>query len=125
MKVGITFFEDRVSPVFDVSRNLVLIEVQDGRIEHRDEKVLRTETPAERAREISGLDVKILICGAISSAFETALISEGIRVISCTCGQVDEITDAYINGLLTERAFLMPGCTDRRMNRGRNTVNKK
>jgi predicted Fe-Mo cluster-binding NifX family protein len=58
--------------------------------------------------------VDALICGAISWPLELALTSAGIEVIAQTCGDVDEVLEAFLAGQLEQEKFLMPGCCGRR-----------
>ena len=50
-----------------------------------------------------------MICGAISRHVEMVLTGSGILVIPNTCGKVDDVLEAFLNGRLNEKAFLMPG----------------
>ena len=45
---------------------------------------------------------------------ELALASAGIEIIPQTCGEIEEVLDAYLAGRLRQGEFLMPGCCGRR-----------
>jgi predicted Fe-Mo cluster-binding NifX family protein len=121
MKVGLPYWQSRISPVLDVAGNLLVIEVERGREASRIEKRLFYQDPFSRAREISGLGVEVLICGALSWPLERALAAAGVRVIPHTCGPVEEIIKAFLNDGLGADSFLMPGCggRERRLRRRR------
>lgn len=121
MRVGISIHKDRVSPLFDVSRTLRLIEVEGCRVRDQEDVRLETSQPVSRARRIATLDVHVLICGAISRQLEAILFSAGVWVVSNTCGSVDSVQRAFLDGQLTEQAFPLPGCCGRcrRMRRHR------
>jgi len=114
MKVALPHWQSRISPVLDVAGNLLVIEVERGRETSRIEKKLLHQDPFSRAREISGLGVEILICGAISWPLEMALSAAGVQVIPHTCGPLEDVVKAFLNDGLCADSFLMPGCCGRR-----------
>jgi len=114
MKVGISNWNGRVSPVFDVARRLLLADIEDTREIGREERAIEEMQPALRAKRLLDLGVSVLICGAISGPLEQMLVSSGVRVIPQTCGPVEDVLQAFVTGRLTEEAFLMPGCCGRR-----------
>ena len=66
---------------------------------------------ALRCKRMVQLDVQVLICGAISRPLEEALAPEAVRIIPNTCGSVDQVLEAFRLGKLTDKTFLMPGCS--------------
>jgi predicted Fe-Mo cluster-binding NifX family protein len=114
MRVAIPTWAGRVSPVFDVAKRLLLVDLEGDTQASRSEAVIDEDTLAARARSVAQLGVDILICGAISVPLETMLVSAGVRVIPHTCGSAEEVLQAFASGRLTDRAFLMPGCCGRR-----------
>lgn len=111
MKLAVPVSGGRVSTAFDFARQLLLLEVEDGREVRRTELVLEEETPLSRARRLQYLGVKVLICGAISRLLTECLASAGINVIPLVSGQVEEVLKAYLAGQLDSARFLMPGST--------------
>lgn len=110
MRIAIPQWQGRVSPVFDVAGNLLLIDVESGREIRREERRLLGTNPLLRVTEFLSFGAEILICGAISAPLQTRLIAAGVQVIGFACGTVDEVLAAYLNGTLARRAFAMPGC---------------
>lgn len=121
MKIAIPQWQGRVSPVFDVAANLLIVEVVEGRETGRQAICPLAVDPLARARHVAQLQVDVLICGAVSWPLEMALSSEGVRVISHICGEVEEVLKAFVEGRLSAEEFSMPGCCGRRrrMRRGR------
>jgi predicted Fe-Mo cluster-binding NifX family protein len=105
MKFAIAHWQNRVSPVFDVSDNLLLVDIVNGRELHRESGRLRCRDPFERAREVSALGVELLLCGAVSRVLETALIAAGIRVVGFLRGDIDTVVDAFLKGKLENVHF--------------------
>lgn len=114
MRVAIPYWQGRVSPVFDVAANLMLVDFAYGREQARRNVAVDAATPQARASALSGHGATALVCGAISWPLEMAVAAAGIEVISQTCGDVEQVLAAFINGQLGEDLFLMPGCCGRR-----------
>jgi predicted Fe-Mo cluster-binding NifX family protein len=112
MKIAIPQWRHRVSPVLDESHELLIVHMETGKEVRRTKEKLMHDDPLHRARHISGLGVDVLICGAVSSILEIALISAGVQVISCKCGAINDVVDAYKNNKLKDSLFLMPGCVN-------------
>jgi predicted Fe-Mo cluster-binding NifX family protein len=119
MKVAVSQWRGRISPVFDVARSLLLVDVDEGRESGRREFDLDgLEEVQTRADTVVRLGTNVLVCGAISWPLEMALSTAGVEVLSQTCGEVDDVVAAFVGGRFTEESFLMPGCCGRRR-RGR------
>jgi predicted Fe-Mo cluster-binding NifX family protein len=114
MKVAIPYWQGRVSPVFDVAGNLLLVDVADGQEQTRENVAIQATHPQARASSLSEHGVTVLICGAISQPLEIAISTWGIEVISQTCGDIEQVLAAFLGGQLSQEAFLMPGCCGRR-----------
>ena len=114
MKIAIPVWQGRISPVFDSSRRILLLEVEAGRVLARSEAPIGGELPQERARQLSDLGAEVLVCGAISRPLAELVAQAGIRLIPFIAGEVEEILRAYLEGRLQSAEFLMPGCCGER-----------
>ena len=114
MRVAVPVSDGRISPVFDVARRLLLVDIENAREVGRTENTLEEVELAARARRVAELGADGLICGAISRPLEAMLLSAGVAVIPQTCGPVDDVLRAFMSGQLTEQAFVIPGCCGRR-----------
>lgn len=114
MKVAIPHWQGRISPVFDVAGNVLLVEIQDGAEHARHQLAFNAEDPQARALRLAEAGADVLICGAISWPLEMAILATGVDVIGQTCGDVERVLAAFRDGRLHQRAFLMPGCCGRR-----------
>jgi predicted Fe-Mo cluster-binding NifX family protein len=113
MKIGVSIWNGRVSPVFDVAGRLVLLDISDGGVTRREEVSLSREGMG-KVEELVGLGVEVLICGAISQSLAMMVGRSGIRVMSNICGPVEDVAGAFIEERLEGPYFLMPGCCGRR-----------
>ena len=114
MRIAISFWMERVSPVFDVSKHLLLVDVENSNEFKRYNKTIVETDLISRAHYIEDLGVKVLICGAISRSMKLILHAKGIDVIGQVCGNIEEILQAFLKGSLSDQSFLMPGCKMRR-----------
>ena len=122
MRIAIPQWQDRISPVFDVAANLLLVDIDKGRESRREERRLSGTDASARIAEFLGFGVEVLICGAISTPVEARLRAAGVLVIGFTCGPVDAVLAAYLKGEVANRVFLMPGCHARCRQEGGNTM---
>lgn len=114
MKVAVTIWDGRVSPVFDVSREALVLTVEEGAETGRCTSSLDSPIAALKVETLLGLGVDTLICGAISEALRHELTFRGVRVIGFVAGNLDEVIQAFLAGQLPARALAMPGCLVKR-----------
>jgi predicted Fe-Mo cluster-binding NifX family protein len=119
MRIAIPIWQGRISPVFDVAGQLLLIELADGREVAREVQLVDEITAEEHGRKLAEIGVETLICAGISQSLEASLADRGIRVIARICGNVEEVLAAFVSGRLDEERFAMPGCCGQRQRRHR------
>jgi predicted Fe-Mo cluster-binding NifX family protein len=119
MKTAFSFWQGRIAPVFDVSRQVYILETADGVVGSRTEASLPDEGAPGRAARLADLGVKTLVCGAISRYLQGALEAVGITVIPFVSGSLGEVIDAWGNGRIADASFAMPGCCDNMRGRRR------
>ena len=120
MKLAIPIWNERVSPVFDSAKRLLVVDLADNNtVSQRYEETVPEADLAVRARYVANLGIAVLICGAISRPLETLLAASNVQVIPQVCGPVEDILAAFLAGKVTDQAFLMPGCCGRQRNHGR------
>jgi predicted Fe-Mo cluster-binding NifX family protein len=111
MKIAMPVWEGRVSPLFDVARQLLIVEIEEGREMSRWEVSLEEEWPPNRVSRLVDLTVEVLICGGISRLLADSLRAAGITVISQIKGKAEQILAAFLNGEFPSPRFSMPGAT--------------
>ena len=109
MKIGIPVWEDRISPVLDTASRLLIVETEGQKEAHRFETYLDVQDIPTRCFRIRGLEVDILICGAVSRQFLRWLDASGIEIIPGISGHPDDVLEAYLKGDLYDPKFFMPG----------------
>ncbi len=110
MKVAVTVWEDRISPVFDASRRLLIAEIENARITDRSYVLFDSELPSSLAKSLAKLDVPVLICGAVSQVPANVISAGGITLIPFIAGEVERVLEVYAKGNSLEPTFVMPGC---------------
>lgn len=113
MKVALATWNGRISPVFDVARQVQMLDVEDGRVIVRREETLPGTDPQSQTDRLTALAPQTLICGAISQPMAAMLAATSIRVIPFTAGAVEEVLAAWLAGSLPNPALSMPGCCGR------------
>lgn len=113
-RAAIAAWQDRVAPVFDVARQLLLVDPGTAAEELRSRAELAdAASPAERALRLRELGVQVLVCGAISRPLAALVMAQGIRLIPFVTGPLDEVVAAWLKGGLEAGRFAMPGCRGR------------
>jgi len=119
MHVAIPVWQERVSPVFDTARSLLLVRVADGRELERKTINLVESWPPLRVARMRELGVDVLVCGAISQPLARLCQAAGVRLVPWVTGMVDEVLVELLAGRLPAPEFTMPGCCGGRRRRGR------
>lgn len=108
MRIGIPIWEDKVSPVLDTALKLQVVEVENQKIASRSLYHLDEHDLNRRCARIRGMDIDIIICGAVSHPFLRMLMASGIDVIREISGTAEEVLETYLQGKLFDSHFIMP-----------------
>ena len=112
--IAISDWEGRVSPVFDVAGRLFVVHIAADHSTVRRHERLSEQTPLDRARQLAGWQINVLLCGGISGGLRALLEQAGVTVIPHVCGGVEDVLQAYMENQLSDNRFVMPGCCGRR-----------
>jgi predicted Fe-Mo cluster-binding NifX family protein len=114
MKMALTVWENRISPVFDAARMLLVVEIENTEIISRHYEPFHPELPTRLAVRLAEMNVAVLICGAISEMPANMLEAKGIKLIPFITGDAGKVIDAYAKDVPFMPSFLMPGCNHKR-----------
>ena len=117
MYAAFSYLENRIAPVFDIARHMLIIEADEKSVLKETQEILPDDQPVERVLRMSALRVQVLVCGAISRPFREIVVSYGIQVIPFVAGDLHQVIDAWLCNGLKGNAFAMPGCCDRHKRR--------
>ena len=110
MKIAVPYWNGRVATVFDAADEMVLIEnLPEGDRVQRIEFPKRL-SPLHRADHLKDLAIDVLICGALSRSMAHRVEASGIRLVSFVRGPVEEVVNAFREGVLDRECYLLPGC---------------
>ena len=122
IRAAFSVWDNRIAPVFDVARQLLLVEAKSGQVISETKETLPDDFPLRKALCLAELGVNILICGAISRPLQDMIGTYGIRLIPFVAGELGEVKCAWLAGGGDIRRFAMPGCCGRRRQRGSNSL---
>jgi len=118
MKIAITVWGNRISPVFDAASSLLLVELGDTEPLERDLKLFQ---PGHQDSFIALLlenEVQLLVCGAMCENAVNRVEAAGVEVIPFLTGEVDLLIEGCLAGV-DFLNFAMPGCRNGRCCRGK------
>jgi predicted Fe-Mo cluster-binding NifX family protein len=109
-RIALTIWNGKISPVFDVSRQLMVLDIEAGDISEEYMEKFASDDPVYRLNKLKALNVQTLICGAVSNYLVEILNSGGIKTISFISGNVSDVIRAYLADNLPNPGLTMPGC---------------
>jgi len=109
MRIAVPDWKGRVSPVFDVARQLLVVDFEGGRELRRSVESLEQTLPPLRVDGLARRGVNVLLCGGISAPLLRMLEARRINVIPGISGDVNQVLQGYLAGHLTDGRLAMPG----------------
>jgi len=110
MKVLITVWNGRVSPVFDVAKDALLVEIEEKKVLSQKTVTLGSGCNMDKVSVLLKERIDVLVCGAVSRRVEVDLMEKGVFVYSFISGETGEIINALLENRLSAMNFAMPGC---------------
>ncbi len=98
MRLAIPIFGSRVSPRFDCSQKILLVDVQNGTVVNKNEVDASEWHPLSHIGELHNLKPDIVICGGICNRDYYRLSNHGIRIIPSVFGEVEEVIKSFLKG---------------------------
>jgi predicted Fe-Mo cluster-binding NifX family protein len=109
MKVAIPIFGNRISPRFDFSPEMWIIEVERGEVVSQEKLPMANLNLPQRLEQITSNGIDKVICGGIDGFSLNQLGSKGIDVLEDVIGEAETAFDLFMRGRLR------PGfCCERR-----------
>lgn len=110
MKAALTVWDGRLSPVFDVSRQALILVIDDGAVVARHSENIETPTATLKLDRLTEIGVDTVICGAISEPLQHELAARGVKLVAFVAGDIDDVVESFLAGTLPTPALSMPGC---------------
>jgi predicted Fe-Mo cluster-binding NifX family protein len=111
VKIAITIWGNRISPVFDSARTLMIAQVENLKIINRRYEDFHLKNTDQIPSSLNDLQIDILICGAITDAQVKAVEKAGIQLVSFISGNIEKVLMSLLKKPHGMSEFLMPGGT--------------
>lgn len=109
MKIAISIWKNRVSPVFDTAAHIEFIEANKNGLLKQETICVESLTIFQSIDLLKKLKVDLLICGGITQNTFENIRAKNIKIIPFICGDINKILQATISGKDIKRLFAMPG----------------
>jgi predicted Fe-Mo cluster-binding NifX family protein len=100
LKIAIPLFGTRISPRFDVSPEIQIITVENGKVVRNENFPVAHLTPTQRLDQLASNGVNQVICGGIDGFCFNQLGNKGIEVIHNVAGEAGEVLNLFFKGAL-------------------------
>ncbi len=117
IKIALSIFDHRIAPVFDVASQVLLVDIKSSGVYEESLAAMPRESADAKVLKLVELEVKTLICGAISKPMLVLAQSHGIQVFDFVAGEAHQVLQAFKDKCLHEDEFKMPGCRRQKRNR--------
>jgi predicted Fe-Mo cluster-binding NifX family protein len=100
MKIAIPLFGKRISPRFDFSPEMWIIEVEKGEVVREEKLFIGNLNIPQRLEQIDSNGVDRVICGGIDGFSRNELGCRGIAVVQDVIGDAEIVFDLFMKGRL-------------------------
>jgi predicted Fe-Mo cluster-binding NifX family protein len=100
MKIAIPIFENRISPRFDFSPEMWIVEVDRGEVVGQDKLSTANLNLPQRLEKVTLNGVDKLICGGIDPFSRDQLGSRGIDIVQDVIGDAETAIGLFLRGRL-------------------------
>jgi len=111
LKIAITVWGNRISPVFDAASTLFVAHIENRMIIKKSYISFNPAIPSDLIKLLKKMQVSVLICGAISTKPADLIVENDIKLISFVTGNALKLLDNFARKQTIEKAFMMPGCS--------------
>jgi len=110
MRVALTVWKNRISPLFDAACMLLIADIEKGIIGEKRVEAIKCESPYLKVGILNDVGANILVCGGISAFYANLIEARGIKIIPFISGDINDVLDAYVTGNINQKKYRMPGC---------------
>jgi len=111
LKIAITVWGNRISPVFDAASTLFIAHIENRTIIKKSYTSFNPTVPSDLVKLLKKMQVSVLICGAISTKPADLIVENDIKLISFVTGNALKLLDNFARKQTIEKTFMMPGCS--------------
>ncbi len=110
MKIAITIWGNRISPVFDAAKTLLITEIENGMVINKEYLSFDPHLLQGMINLFKEKNISALVCGAISTRPAETIVEHDIRLFSFVMGNAQNFLDSFTGNNRIEKSFIMPGC---------------
>ncbi len=111
MKLAVTVWGNRISPVLDSAKTILIAEVRESRIVDQSFNEFEFNHPLRGLAMLENDQVDVLICGAVTKQETRTIEKYGIVPVPFITGSVQKVLGAYLTEKKRLSDFLMPGAS--------------
>lgn len=116
VKLAVTVWGNRISPVFDAASTLLVAEITDKKISGQYYTAFDPQSPADLIHTLKKHHVTTLVCGAISKTPARLIPEHHIHLIPFVTGNVRQFLDSFALDRTVAEKYRMPGFQPVRVN---------
>ena len=98
--IAMPLFEERISPLLDVSERFVIYNINDRKITQRAIVNINSSSEKTRIQRLKEIGVTVIISGAVSRYLSYIISDSGLKHIPWASGPVDEVIESYLKETL-------------------------
>jgi predicted Fe-Mo cluster-binding NifX family protein len=116
VKLAVTVWGNRISPVFDAARTLLVAEIEHNKIARQFYTSFDPGSPVDLVDTLKKNKVNILVCGAISKTPADLISDQEIQIIPFVTGNTRQFLDSFARDRTVAKNHMMPGFNHRHVN---------
>ena len=113
MRVALTSWQNRISPVLDTAQSFLLVDIDNAEIVASSSINLGSGSLLMKLDHLKKAGCSFLLCGAVSEFCRRQVVASGITLIPWLRGDVNTVLEAFVADGLGTDEFIMPGCRPR------------
>lgn len=109
MKIALTVWNSRISPVFDAAKTILVAEIKNAEVTNKIYEFFDAQAPASLVKRLTELQVDLFVTGAITQTPASVIESSDITLIPFIGGRIDEALSLFANGESPAPKMALPG----------------
>jgi len=110
MKLLLTDWQGRISPVFDSAGHFMYVQIENQEIVKKELLSIPFDDIQSRIKIIKKIRPDFIVCGAISCFYERLILDMNIQLISRIKGETNLIVKSMAENTFQKENHIMPGC---------------
>jgi predicted Fe-Mo cluster-binding NifX family protein len=108
MRMAVTTQNESVCPFFDSADSVVVVDVKENKEVGRQCHVFTDKLLKDKAKDLKGLGVEVLICSSLPNDLANSMAGSGITIIPWVSGKVEKVVNDFLEGRLPDSSYYLP-----------------